>query len=452
MTPEIMTTIYLKPHKEESLKRFHPWVFSGAISRVVLDTRHPGDAPEEGELVCVRSAANEVLGIGHWQVGSIAVRILAFGVEDLPEGFWRERIRAAYKVRQAIGLVRVESQKSKVESNNDTFRLVHGEGDFLPGLVVDVYADTAVIQAHSVGMHVCRKEVADAVVAEVPQVKNVYYKSDDTLPFKAAIEGEKVGYLIKNSKFKIQNSKFLSQGNDYSKIQNSKFLSQENDYSKIQNDEEFWSTENGLQFRIDWLRGQKTGFFIDQRENRALVERYAKGKDVLNSFCYTRGLSLYALRGGAKTVDSVDVSQKAIDLVNINVAKNFPNARNHTAVAADAFEYLSAQKSEGRTYDLIILDPPAFAKHRDAVKNALRGYQRINTKAIEMIRPGGILFTFSCSQAVDKEAFRLAVFSAAAQAGRNVRILHQLHQPQDHPINIYHPEGEYLKGLILWIE
>ena len=408
-----MTTIYLKPHKEESLKRFHPWVFSGAIARVVLDAKHQGDAPVEGEPVTVRSAANEVLGVGHWQVGSIAVRILAFGVEELPEGFWSERIRAAYQVRLSIGLIRPD---------NNTFRLIHGEGDFLPGLIVDVYADTAVVQAHSVGMHVCRKEIAEALVKEVPQVENVYYKSDDTLPFKAPVEGEKVGYLIQPSAVSIQHS------------------------------DEFWSTENGLSFRIDWLRGQKTGFFVDQRENRALVERYAANKDVLNMFCYTGGFSLYALRGGAKTVDSVDVSQKAIDLVNINVKRNFPDAKNHTAVAADAFEYLTAQKNAGKTYDLIILDPPAFAKHRDAVKNALRGYQRINAKAIEMIRPGGILFTFSCSQAVDKEAFRLAVFSAAASVGRKVRILHQLHQPQDHPINIYHPEGEYLKGLVLYVE
>ncbi len=408
-----MTTVYLKPHKEESLKRFHPWVFSGAIAKVVLDASHEASEPQEGELVSVRSAANEVLGVGHWQIGSIAVRILAFGLEELPADFWNERIRAAYQVRNAIGLIRPD---------NNTFRLIHGEGDFLPGLIVDVYADTAVVQAHSVGMHVYRNEIAQALLDEVPQVKNVYYKSDDTLPFKAAIEGEKVGYLIKNSKLKINNS------------------------------EEFWSLENGLSFRIDWLRGQKTGFFVDQRENRALVERYAKSKDVLNMFCYTGGFSLYALRGGAKTVDSVDVSQKAIDLVNINVSKNFPEATNHTAVAADAFEYLSAQKNAGKTYDLIILDPPAFAKHRDAVKNALRGYQRINAKAIEMIRPGGILFTFSCSQAVDKEAFRLAVFSAAAQVGRKVRIMHQLHQPQDHPINIYHPEGEYLKGLVLYVE
>ena len=421
-----MTTIYLKSHKEESLKRFHPWVFSGAIARVVLDAAHKAPEPEEGELVAVRSAANEILGVGHWQIGSIAVRILAFGVETLPAAFWRERIRAAYQMREAIGLIQKE---------NNTFRLIHGEGDFLPGLIVDVYAETAVIQAHSVGMHVCRNEIAEAILAEVPQVRNIYYKSDDTLPFKAPVEGERVGWLKEPS-------------DPYREADRSTAGRLE----VPSTGEEFWSIENGLSFRIDWLRGQKTGFFIDQRENRALVERYAKDKDVLNMFCYTGGFSLYALRGGAKTVDSVDVSQKAIDLVNINVAKNFPSATNHTAVAADAFEYLTAQKAQGRTYDLIILDPPAFAKHRDAVKNALRGYQRINAKAIEMIRPGGILFTFSCSQAVDKEAFRLAVFSAAAQVGRKVRILHQLHQPQDHPINIYHPEGEYLKGLVLYVE
>ena len=303
-----------------------------------------------------------------------------------------------------------------------------------------MYADTAVVQAHSIGMHESRNEIANALMSEIPQVQNVYYKSDDTLPFKASIEGDKVGYLIKNQESKIKNQK-----------------------SKIPNSDEFWSVENGLEFRIDWLRGQKTGFFVDQRENRALVERYASGKDVLNMFCYTGGFSLYALRGGAKTVDSVDVSQKAIDLVNINVARNFPNDPRHHAYAADAFDFLNDkiinqkskiknQKSPITNYDLIVLDPPAFAKHRDAVKNALRGYQRINAKAIEKIRPGGILFTFSCSQAVDKEAFRLAVFSAAAQVGRKVRILHQLHQPQDHPINIYHPEGEYLKGLVLYVE
>lgn len=408
-----MTTIVLKPHKEESLKRFHPWVFSGAIARVVLDAAHKESAPREGELVRVESNSGDVLGVGHWQVGSIAVRILEFGVAELPKDYWPQRIRAAYRVRETLGLIRPD---------NNTYRLIHGEGDFVPGLIIDVYADTAVIQAHSVGIHYCREAIAEAVVAEVPQVENVYYKSDDTLPFKAEIEGPKVGYLRVKG-LEVRGLK-----------------------------EEFWSVENGLAFRIDWLRGQKTGFFIDQRENRALVERYASGKEVLNMFCYTGGFSLYALRGGAKNVDSVDVSQKAIDLVNANVAHNFPKAKNHTAVCADAFEYLSTQKAAGRTFDLIILDPPAFAKHRDAVKNALRGYQRINAKAIEMIRPGGVLFTFSCSQAVDKEAFRLAVFSAAAQVGRKVRILHQLHQPQDHPINIYHPEGEYLKGLVLYVE
>ena len=419
-----MTTVILKPKKEESLRRFHPWVFSGAIARVLLDASHKGDAPVEGELVCVRSSANEILGIGHWQVGSIAVRILAFGVEQLPSDFWCERIRAAYKVREAIGLIRPD---------NNTFRLIHGEGDFLPGLIVDVYADTAVVQAHSIGMHESRNEIANALMSEIPQVQNVYYKSDDTLPFKASIEGDKTGWLITNHHSPITHSQL-----------------------PVTHSDEFWSVENGLEFRIDWLRGQKTGFFVDQRENRALVERYASGKDVLNMFCYTGGFSLYALRGGAKTVDSVDVSQKAIDLVNINVARNFPNDPRHHAYAADAFDFLSEKitnhQSSITNYDLIILDPPAFAKHRDAVKNALRGYQRINAKAIEKIRPGGILFTFSCSQAVDKEAFRLAVFSAAAQVGRKVRILHQLHQPQDHPINIYHPEGEYLKGLVLYVE
>ncbi len=433
-----MTTVILKPHKEESLKRFHPWVFSGAIARVVLDASHKGDAPVEGELVCVRASTCDVLGVGHWQVGSIAVRMLTFGVETLPADFWSERIRAAYRVRQTLGLADVPRDDVRCTKENNTFRLVHGEGDFLPGLIVDVYADTAVIQAHSVGMHLCRQEIAAAVVEVVPQVKNVYYKSDDTLPFKAPIEGEKTGWLVESQKTASLKDKSRS--------------------------DEFWSIENGLAFRIDWLRGQKTGFFIDQRENRALVERYAAGKEVLNMFCYTGGFSLYALRGGAKHVDSVDVSRKAIDIVEANVQRNFPNSTNHRAITADAFEFLNG-KINGKMvndqmvndqmvngYDLIILDPPAFAKHRDAVKNALRGYQRINAKAIEIIRPGGILFTFSCSQAVDKEAFRLAVFSAAAQVGRKVRILHQLHQPQDHPINIYHPEGEYLKGLVLYVE
>lgn len=400
------TLIILKPKKEESVLRYHPWVFSGAIAKIVLDKTNPYPQPQEGEIVQVADSTGKVLAVGHWQIGSIAVRILAFGVTELPNDFWRQRIAAAWQLRQAEGLVRTD---------NNTFRLVHGEGDFLPGLVVDVYAQTAVVQAHSVGMHLHRQEIAQALVEVVPPVKNVYYKSDDTLPFKAPVTGEKVGYLVGNA-----------------------------------TDEECWATENGLQFRIDWLKGQKTGFFVDQRENRALLEHYAAGRKVLNMFCYTGGFSVYAIRGGAQSVTSVDVSAKAVELVKANVARNFSDFAAHEAVAADAFDYLNGQ--DGDKFDLIILDPPAFAKHRDAIPNALRGYRRINAKAIEKIQPGGILFTFSCSQAVDKEMFRLAVFTAAAQVGRKVRILHQLHQPADHPVNIYHPEGEYLKGLVLYVE
>ena len=403
-----MTTVYLKPHKEESLLRFHPWVFSGAIRSIQLDVDYPYAQPQEGEVVRVLDSNGKILGVGHYQIGSIAVRILAFGVGELPADFWQERIRAAYEVRCSLGLI---------TADNNTYRLVHGEGDFLPGLIVDIYADTAVIQAHSIGMHCHRMEIAEAIIQSVPQVDKVYYKSDDTLPHKAPIQGERVGYLIGADKADFNG--------------------------------DFWARENGLDFRIDWLRGQKTGFFIDQRDNRALLEHYAQGKEVLNMFCYTGGFSVYALRGGAKLVHSVDVSQKAIDLVRSNVAHNFGENAPHEAFAEEAFEFMAKNQSK---YDLIVLDPPAFAKHRDAVKNALRGYQRLNAKGIQSIRPGGILFTFSCSQAIDKEMFRLAVFSAAAQVGRKVRILHQLHQPADHPINIYHPEGEYLKGLVLQIE
>ena len=403
-----MITINLKPHKEESLLRFHPWVFSGAIRSIALDKDYPHAEPQEGELVQVVDCKGNTLGVGHYQIGSIAVRILAFGVGELPKDFWLERIAAAYEVRKSLGLVR---------EDNNSYRLVHGEGDFLPGLIVDVYADTAVVQAHSIGMHYHRGEIAEAIVKVVEQVDKVYYKSDDTLPHKAVIEGARVGYLIGGEKADFNG--------------------------------DFWAKENGLDFRIDWLKGQKTGFFIDQRENRALLEHYAKGKEVLNMFCYTGGFSVYALRGGAKLVHSVDVSQKAIDLVMSNVAHNFDEDAPHAAYAEEAFEFMAKNQNN---YDLILLDPPAFAKHRDAVKNALRGYQRLNAKGIQSIRPGGILFTFSCSQAIDKEMFRLAVFSAAAQVGRKVRILHQLHQPADHPINIYHPEGEYLKGLVLQVE
>ena len=403
-----MTTVHLKPHKEESLLRFHPWVFSGAIRSIQLDANYPYAAPQEGEVVQVVDSKGSILGVGHYQIGSIAVRMLAFGVSELSENFWQDRIAEAYTMRVRLGLVSAE---------NNSYRLIHGEGDFLPGLIVDIYADTAVIQAHSIGMHCHRAEIAEAIVKTVEQVDKVYYKSDDTLPHKAPIKGDRVGYLIGKEKADFNG--------------------------------DFWAKENGLDFRIDWLKGQKTGFFIDQRDNRSLLEYYAKNKEVLNMFCYTGGFSVYALRGGAKLVHSVDVSQKAIDLVRSNVAHNFGENAPHEAYAEEAFEFMAKNQNK---YDLIVLDPPAFAKHRDAIKNALRGYQRLNAKGIQSIRPGGILFTFSCSQAIDKDMFRLAVFSAAAQVGRRVRILHQLHQPADHPINIYHPEGEYLKGLVLEVE
>lgn len=409
-----MNEIILHKHKEESLLRFHPWVFSGAIRKVVLAPDYPYDSIQEGEVVVVKSADEQVLGVGHWQIGSIAVRILEFGVDTLPEDFFLRRIEAAYAVRCRLNLVRPADAAAPDMLTNDTYRLVHGEGDFLPGLIVDIYDDTAVIQAHSVGMHKGRMLVADAVRKVIPRVRNIYYKSEGTLPYKAPIPEEE------------KRDQYL--------------------YGEPTSCE---ATENGLRFGIDWLRGQKTGFFVDQRENRALLERYSEGKDVLNMFCYTGGFSVYALRGGARRVDSVDCSEKAIELVNENVARNFPNCTNHTAVVDDAFHFLDNNKNQ---YDLIILDPPAFAKHRGAIKNALQGYKRLNVKAFQQIRPGGILFTFSCSQAIDKEMFRLAVFSAAAISGRKVRILHQLSQPQDHPVNIYHPEGEYLKGLVLWVE
>lgn len=391
-----MTTIHLKPKKEESLLRFHPWVFSGAIQRIE-------GKPTEGELVSVVDCNHNFLAIGHYQIGSIAVRVVSFEETKIDNAFWKQKIRNAYQLRVAIGLV---------SPTNNSYRLVHGEGDSLPGLIVDVYDDTAVMQAHSIGMHHTRMQLAEAIVACIPEIKNVFYKSETTLPFKAQIEPED-SYLIGS------------------------------------NTKEYKAIENGLEFQVDWLKGQKTGFFIDQRENRSLLERYSKGKSVLNMFCYTGGFSVYAMRGGATEVHSVDSSAKAIELTNKNVELNFPNDNRHAAFAEDAFKYLNANEQK---YDIIVLDPPAFAKHREAVRNALKGYKRLNAKGLEKIKPGGILFTFSCSQVVTKEQFRLAVFSAAAETGRNVRILHQLSQPADHPINIYHPEGEYLKGLVLWVE
>lgn len=391
-----MITILLKPRKEESLQRFHPWVFSGAIAKIQ-------GVPEEGDLVRVCDYQGNFLAIGHYQVGSITVRILSFMDESIDRSFFQRAIGRAYVMRRAIGVAGVP--------DNNTYRLIHGEGDNLPGLVIDVYADTAVIQAHSVGMHYQRQLLAEVLIEQVAGLKNVYYKSEGTLPFKAPITPED-GYLI---------------GNEVG----------------------CFAIENGLKFQADWLKGQKTGFFVDQRENRALLEKYACGRDVLNMFCYTGGFSFYAMRGGANSVHSVDSSAKAIELTTKNVQLNFPNDHRHQAFAEDAFKFLEGIKDQ---YDLIILDPPAFAKHRDALRNALRGYQKLNAKAFEQIKAGGILFTFSCSQVVSKEQFRLAVFSAAAQSKRQVRILHQLTQPADHPVSIYHPEGEYLKGLVLYVE
>lgn len=393
----MIKTIQLRRGKTESLRRFHPWIFSGAIARTEGNI-------EEGEIVRVVDEQGQFLALGHFQIGSIAVRVLSFTDRAIDENFWIERIGQAFTLRRSLGLCG--------NPENDIFRLIHGEGDQLPGLVVDVYGETAVMQAHSVGMHLCRETIADAIIAASDGIiKNIYYKSETTLPYKAGLQ---------------QENGFLRGGNP-----------------------ENIATEYGLKFHIDWLRGQKTGFFVDQRENRKLLEFYAKGRRVLNMFCYTGGFSVYALRGGAQLVHSVDSSAKAIDLTEKNTELNFPNDSRHQAFAEDAFKYLDRADSQ---YDLIVLDPPAFAKHKDALRNALKGYTRLNAIAFEKIRPGGILFTFSCSQAVNKDQFRLAVFTAAAQSGRHVRILHQLHQPADHPINIYHPEGEYLKGLVLYVE
>ena len=390
-------TITLKRGKDSSLRRFHPWVFSGAIQRA-------DDGIEEGEIVRVLTVNCEFIAVGHAQIGSISVRVLSFEDIEINKEFWKERLSSALQARLAIGLAD--------NPQNNTYRLVHGEGDNLPGLVIDCYGQTAVLQAHSVGIHVSRHEIANCLVEVMGnRIKHVYYKSETTLPYKADL-GQENGFLIGGSDENI-------------------------------------ATENGLHFHVDWLRGQKTGFFVDQRENRRLLEQYSVGRSVLNMFCYTGGFSVYAMRGGARLVHSVDSSAKAIELTNQNVALNFPDDVRHTAFCDDAFKFLDSNENK---YDLIILDPPAFAKHRGALHNALKGYTRLNARGFLSIKKGGIMFTFSCSQAVTKEQFRNAVFTAAAQAGRQVRILHQLHQPADHPINIYHPEGEYLKGLVLYVE
>lgn len=389
-------TIKLRNGKDQSLKRFHPWIFSGAIARM-------DDGIAEGDIVRVVDTKEEFLAIGHYQIGSIAVRVLSFTDIEINDSFWFSRLDKALQARRACNIIRPD---------NNTYRLVYGEGDRLPGLIIDIYDNAAIIQAHSVGMHMQRKDIARQLrTLYGDKLTCIYYKSETTLPYKADLS-EESGFL----------------------------------YGKAS---DVVATENGLKFYIDWLKGQKTGFFIDQRDNRSLIEKYSQGKKVLNMFCYTGGFSVYALRGGASMVHSVDSSERAIEMTNRNIALNFPDAANHEAYATDAFSYL---RDMDNSYDLIVLDPPAFAKHKDALRNALKGYTRLNAKAMQKIKPGGILFTFSCSQAVSKDQFRLAVFTAAAQSHRFVRVLHQLHQPTDHPINIYHPEGEYLKGLVLYIE
>ena len=404
--------IHIRKGKDQSLRRYHPWVFSGAIANM-------SDSPYDGEIVRIVSAEGEFMGVGHYQIGSIAVRVLSFRDEIINEDFWVKRLTAALVLRQSLNVFR---------EDNNMYRLVHGEGDQLPGLVIDIYGNAAVMQAHSVGMHRQRMDIAHALQTVMPALQCIYYKSDNTLPYKASLNDES-GFLYRSAAFS----------------------------------EELIASENGLRFHIDWLKGQKTGFFLDQRDNRALIELYAKGRKVLNMFCYTGGFSVYALRGGAELVHSVDSSERAVEVTERNVALNFPGCTRHQSFATDAFKFLNSigegekvmsnvQCSSVSDYDLIVLDPPAFAKHRDALPNALKGYTRLNTKAMQKIKPGGILFTFSCSQAVNKDQFRLAVFTAAAQSRRYVRILHQLHQPADHPVNIYHPEGEYLKGLVLQIE
>lgn len=396
-----MHTLQLRRGKSESLKRFHPWIFSGAIH---------GTSPrnleiEEGEIVRIIDSEGNFMAKGHYQIGSIAVRVLTFRDEPIDHTFWTHRLRQAFAVRTAIGL-------TTTPGIHEIYRLVHGEGDRLPGLIIDVFGTTAVMQAHSVGMHHSREAIADALLeASEGKIQNIYYKSETTLPFKADLKQEN-GFLRGNTDLNV-------------------------------------ALEHGLRFHIDWQHGQKTGFFVDQRENRRLLEKYSRGRAVLNMFCYTGGFSVYAMRGGATLVHSVDASVKAIDLTRQNIALNFPDDTRHEAYVEDAFKYLERASGD---YDLIVLDPPAFAKHKDALRNALKGYTRLNATAFEKIRPGGIIFTFSCSQAVNKDRFRLAVFTAAAQSGRHVRILHQIHQPADHPVSIYHPEGEYLKGLVLQVE
>ncbi len=397
-----LACVHLRRGKEESLLRRHPWVFSGAIDHIAEGDK----ALAEGDVVDVITKGGEFIARGHYQIGSIAVRVLTFEEEAIDARWWEERIAHAKALRESLGMV----------NNADTtcYRLVHGEGDLLPGLVVDVYGRTAVVQCHSVGMYHSRLLIAEAIrKAYGEEIEAIYDKSSQTLPFKADL-GAIDGYLWGRS---------------------------ENPDAVV--------LENGLKFKVNWEEGQKTGFFIDQRVNRDLVRQYSRGRKVLNTFCYTGGFSVAALAGGATEVVSIDLSERAVKLADENVRLNFGDEAKHEAIACNAVEYLKDIDSD---YDLIILDPPAFAKHHKVLGNALQGYKKINARALQKIRPGGILFTFSCSQAVSRELFRTTIFTAAAIAGRKVRIIGQLTQPADHPINIYHPEGEYLKGLVVYVE
>lgn len=397
-----MIKVILKKGREDSLLRFHPWVFSGAIAQIVGN-------PAEGDLVEVYDSTGRFMACGHYQIGSIAVRVLSFDNSALSPDFYKVMIGRALEVRRAVRLTGSET--------TTCYRLVHGEGDGLPGLVIDYYDGVCVLQAHSVGMFRAKKQICEALKAVYgDSLKAVYDKSSGTAPYKAGLELVD-GYLYRAYGF---------------------------------SDDEQTVLENGHKFIVNWTEGQKTGFFLDQRENRALVGKYSQGRNVLNLFCYTGGFSIYALAAGAEHVDSVDSSAKAMMMVDRNVALNGFDPSRHTSYCADAIEFL--KKAPEDRYDLIIVDPPAFAKHRGVLKNALRAYQRLNAAAIAKVAPGGLVFTYSCSQVVDKEAFALAVFSAAASVGRSVRILDRLNQPADHSVNIYHPEGEYLKGLLLYVE
>jgi 23S rRNA (cytosine1962-C5)-methyltransferase len=389
--------IILKKGKEYSIERFHPWIFSGAIQKMQGNLT-------DGCSVRVFSYKNEVLGYGHYQNGSIAVRMLSFDAQAPAEDFWINKLSNALNVRRSSGLP---------TANTNAFRLVHGEGDGLPGLIIDVYDGVAVVQAHDVGMHLDRHEISQALQIVLGQeLKVVYYKSHGTLPGKLR---------------DAQQDEYLFGAGIPAHV----------------------VVENDNKFLIDWEEGQKTGFFLDQRENRKLLGDFSKGKKVLNTFCYTGGFSVYALHAGAELVHSVDASEKAIALTRKNLELNGYNSTTHTCFAVDTFDFLKDKQDQ---YDVIVLDPPAFAKHRDARHQAVKGYQRLNTEAMKKIKAGGIIFTFSCSQVVDRQLFYDTIVSAAIQAGRQIKVLHHLSQPADHPVSIFHPEGEYLKGLVLYVE